>query len=463
MYFSKNISDITIKITLLIIAFSLLAAPALYATSYPDQFYVLRGDSIFLNIITNSDIVLSGDGKRIQLAEGVTYGYAVLKPDSAQHPFDRGLPSWNGTVTDDRCAFKVQMRFPYNNGWSPWLTVGFWKENVWSPYGKPSYSGGKIDYDYAILYSYQSAWQFKIIMYRPSASYPSPTLHKLSFFISDSRTTDEVNISQLVQDKPDEIFIPTDFLYQYGIDPQIGGSICSPTSVAMILLSYDIEVDPLQFARDTQDPNFGLFGIWPRVVQNASEYGLDGAVTRYRSWSQAREVLARGGRIAMSVGQPLYDGHLMMLAGFNAYGVPIVHDPARSNGYSYVFNKTSLSQSWFNKGGIAYTFFPPDSAVAAVTNSFVSNMVPDGFELFQNYPNPFNPATNIHFSTATTAQVTVTVYDLEGRLVETLHDGILTEGRHSLTWHAGSLPSGVYYVRMISGGRQQTIKTLLMR
>ena len=134
----------------------------------------------------------------------------------------------------------------------------------------------------------------------------------------------------------------------------------------MILRSYGIPVDPLQFARDTYDSYFEMFGIWPKVVQNASQYGVDGAVTRYRSWSQARQVLANGGRISMSVGPPLYSGHLMMLAGFTASGDPIVHDPARENGYAFVFNKSDLSHSWFDKGGVAYTLYLSGTGPLAV-------------------------------------------------------------------------------------------------
>ena len=208
-----------------------------FAQNYPDQQYIFRIDSIFQNIETNDGVKLSDDGKSLMLQEGKTNGYVILKPQYSQFPFNEGLPSWNGTAPNDNSAFKVQMRFPYNGGWSPWLTVGFWKANIWSSYGTTSYSGGYIDYDNAKLNSYVSSWQFKIIMTRTTSGQSSPTLHKLSFFVSDSRTTSSVNITQIVNDNPAQIFIPTNFIYQYGVDPQIGGSICSPTSVAMILRS----------------------------------------------------------------------------------------------------------------------------------------------------------------------------------------------------------------------------------
>ncbi len=177
----------------------------------------------------------------------------------------------------------IQMRFPYNGGWSPWLTVGFWKAYIWNSYGPTSYAGGLIDYDYVKLNEYQNRWQFKIHMGREKVDQPSPTLHKLSFFVSDSRTTTSVDMDAIINDKPAEIFVDTEFFYQYALDDDIGGSICSPTSVSMVLRSLDIDVDPLQFAKDTYDPYYHIFGIWPRVVQFASEYArLDGAVTRYR-------------------------------------------------------------------------------------------------------------------------------------------------------------------------------------
>jgi hypothetical protein len=433
------------------------------AQFYLDQHYVIGIDSIFQNIETNEGIKLSDDGKSILLRDSVTSGYIILNPQYSQFPFNEGLPSWNGTALDENGSFKVQMRFPYNGGWSPWLTVGFWKANIWSSYGSISYGGGYIDYDTAKLLSYQSSWQFKIIMTRTSISIASPTLHKLSFFVSDTRTTTSIDYNQILNDNPQQIFIPTEFIYQYGVDPEIGGSICSPTSVAMILRSYNIDVDPYQFALDTFDPHFEMFGIWPRVVQNASEFGLDGAVTRYRTWSEAREVLANGGRISMSIGEPLYSGHLVMLAGFTDDGRPIVHDPAKSNGYSYVYSKSSISHSWFDKGGVAYTFYNTDSNSVFVENEFTGTSLTDDFHLYQNYPNPFNSSTIIVYQLAVPSQITLIIYDLIGNEIETLVDEEKPKGIYQVNWDAVNLPSGIYFIQLKTASNILSRKMILLK
>jgi len=433
------------------------------AQFYPDQHYVIRIDSIFQNIEINDGLKLSDDGKNILLVDSVTNGYIILKPQYSQFPFNEGLPSWNGTSPDNSGSFKVQMRFPYGSGWSPWLTVGFWKANIWNSYGSISYGGGYIDYDTAKLLSYQSSWQFKIIMTRTSISIVSPTLYKLSFFVSDTRTTTSIDYNQILNDNPQQIFIPTDFIYQYGVDPEIGGSICSPTSVAMILRSYNIDVDPYQFAIDTFDPHFEMFGIWPRVVQNASEYGLDGAVTRYRTWSEAREVLANGGRISMSVGEPLYTGHLIMLAGFTNDGRPIVHDPAKSNGYSYIYNKNSISHSWFDKGGVAYTFYNTDSISVFVENEFIGTNLTDDFQLYQNYPNPFNSSTIIGYKLAVPSQITLKIYDIIGNEIETLVNEEKLKGIYQVNWNAVKLPSGIYFIQLKTASNIQSRKMILLK
>ncbi len=73
---------------------------------------------------------------------------------------------------------------------------------------------------------------------------------------------------------------------------------------------------------------------------------------------------------------------------------------------------------------------------------------PTAFELEANYPNPFNPTTLVPFELHTPMHVRLTVYDLLGRPVATLHDGALSTGRHEITWDASGHASGLYLYRL---------------
>lgn len=423
---------------------------------FPDQQFIIEtGDSLLQHAELISNVVKSNDGESIRLIEGATSGYLILIPQSSPYPFNIGLPSWNGTAPGDSGGFRVLIRVPYSSGWSPWLDVGYWKANLW-PSKSTSFGGGRIDIDIVELNYYTNQWQFAIELKRQAGSVTSPTVSLLSLFISDSRTTQSINYASILNDQPEPIFIPTTFLAQYRISNEIGGSICSPTTVAMILLSCNIQVDPLQFALDTYDPYWQIFGVWPRVVQNASEYGVKGTVTRYRTWSEAREVLAQGGRIGMSIGAPLYGGHLVMLAGFTENGDPIVHDPARTyDGYAHVFNKYDLSRSWFAKGGVAYTIFPKDtSAVSPVVIAEREKLPLNlSFELFSNYPNPFNSSTTFQYQLHRAGLVEFHIYNLLGERVNTLVSEHQFPGSHQIHWDGtdfsgNPLTSGGYFYQI---------------
>lgn len=79
-------------------------------------------------------------------------------------------------------------------------------------------------------------------------------------------------------------------------------------------------------------------------------------------------------------------------------------------------------------------------------------ILPSNTSLLQNYPNPFNGSTNISFTLSTAVHVTLTVYDILGRKVETLHQGTLGAGGHTINWtaHQGT-PSGIYFYRLKTG------------
>jgi uncharacterized protein (DUF362 family) len=89
--------------------------------------------------------------------------------------------------------------------------------------------------------------------------------------------------------------------------------------------------------------------------------------------------------------------------------------------------------------------------------------IPSGFKLSANFPNPFNPSTMIVFSLSHAASVSLRVYDIAGREVETLIQGEVPAGEHRLQWSAQGLASGVYLCRMESGRFSETIRMVYMK
>ncbi|MDL1893142.1 T9SS type A sorting domain-containing protein, partial [Sphingobacteriales bacterium CHB3] len=98
-----------------------------------------------------------------------------------------------------------------------------------------------------------------------------------------------------------------------------------------------------------------------------------------------------------------------------------------------------------------------------LTDVAEKNVVPARFELMQNYPNPFNPATIIRFQIPNSNHVTLKVYDLLGREVETLVDEEKHAGNHEVTWNAAEFASGIYFYQLKAGGYNATRKMFLIR
>jgi hypothetical protein len=90
--------------------------------------------------------------------------------------------------------------------------------------------------------------------------------------------------------------------------------------------------------------------------------------------------------------------------------------------------------------------------------------LPTEYALDQNYPNPFNPSTNISFSLPESANVTLEVYSMQGQLVTSLLNNVSkSAGRHSVSFDASGLSSGVYVYRIVAGSFQTTKKMSLLK
>ncbi|MBN2281939.1 MAG: choice-of-anchor D domain-containing protein [Candidatus Marinimicrobia bacterium] len=89
--------------------------------------------------------------------------------------------------------------------------------------------------------------------------------------------------------------------------------------------------------------------------------------------------------------------------------------------------------------------------------------LPDKFELGQNYPNPFNPTTNIKFNLPKNVHVNISIYDVSGKLVETLVNEQKEAGYHQFNWDAGQYSTGLYFYRIIAGDFVNVKKCLLVK
>ncbi|MCX6159607.1 MAG: T9SS type A sorting domain-containing protein [Ignavibacteriae bacterium] len=85
------------------------------------------------------------------------------------------------------------------------------------------------------------------------------------------------------------------------------------------------------------------------------------------------------------------------------------------------------------------------------------------YSLSQNYPNPFNPTTMIKFSLLKTGLVTLTIYDVTGRQIQTLINEVRPSGNYTIDFTGSSLSSGVYFYKIQSGDFVSAKRMLLIK
>jgi len=89
--------------------------------------------------------------------------------------------------------------------------------------------------------------------------------------------------------------------------------------------------------------------------------------------------------------------------------------------------------------------------------------LPERATLHQNYPNPFNPVTRISYELAEASHVRLEVFDVSGRRVAVLANGMHPAGEYSVSFDAGGLTSGIYITRLETGGQSFMRKMTLVK
>lgn len=144
---------------------------------------------------------------------------------------------------------------------------------------------------------------------------------------------------------------------------------------------------------------------------------------------------------------------------FDTSGVEsiVLEVPSLAEATTYYWRVRGMNRSGEGAWSDTQSFTP------ATATSIESDFVPVEFALYQNYPNPFNPTTKIQYDLKEAGEVRIQIYDISGRLIQTLVNERKTAGRYRVSFNAGHLASGIYLMRMEAGAFLQIKKMTLIK
>lgn len=143
-----------------------------------------------------------------------------------------------------------------------------------------------------------------------------------------------------------------------------------------------------------------------------------------------------------------------------------------SGGNYYYYTEQHLANDFglvFQTGEPSYALFLRGCVIAGDTFGFVVSVpnppvgLPAGVVLYQNYPNPFNPVTTMEYEVAARGIVRLRVFDLLGRQVSVLAEGVHERGKYSVRFDGSALSSGIYLFRIETHRGTLTKRMILLR
>jgi hypothetical protein len=117
---------------------------------------------------------------------------------------------------------------------------------------------------------------------------------------------------------------------------------------------------------------------------------------------------------------------------------------------------------------ILSALYSPVNGTGQEDDANTTPILPQTPVLHSNYPNPFNPSTSISYSLPEDMQCTLFIYNIKGQKVKTLHNGVSTQGNHTLIWNGRddngiSVSSGIYFYQLKAQGDTITKKMIMVK
>ena len=274
--------------------------------------------------------------------------------------FRSALISWNIAMTDGGFAVDMAVRCADTGEWSRELEINAWGDMSGTTRSPKAHPWCAVAVDH-----FQSQVPCNALrLHQRSSSNTEAVVHQLVACTRDDAAPGPMTAaSQCCR-------IEVPFRSQKSEDATVADRICSPTSVAMVMEYFGVDVPTKDVAALLHDPEERIYGNWVRAVQGAHELGLAGHLESFEDLESAEALLARGQPIIASIRTAAGDipnapyeqtqGHLLVLTGTDERGNIRVNDPAAVNAASGVttYPRQAIHKAWILNGGIAYILHP---------------------------------------------------------------------------------------------------------
>jgi hypothetical protein len=321
---------------------------------------------------------VNGDGSLV-LQEGTAQGEALSPVQEG--PLRELIVSWNAATPSGSWleVFARAQTAPQEGSWTPWYCLGAWSAEDQAH--RHSVRGQEdattlVDTDVLKLRRASgAAYQVRIRLHGAGGAggAEGPAVRAVFATASVPAGAPPTTSAPVLQE-PRLLDLPQCSQMVY---PDGGNVWCSPTSVSMVLAYWTPDSGPCEprvraAVNAVYDRVYQGHGNWPFNTAYAALHGLEASVRRMGSLAEAEHwieagvplVLSYGWRQGELTGAPIASssGHLVVLAGFDRSGDPIVHDPAapRDSAVRRTYRRSEIERLWLSRSaGTAYAIHPP--------------------------------------------------------------------------------------------------------